>query len=223
MKKILLFIAMIPVLVFAQIGQIQTHEKPGEFIRNSVYHDKPSDIYYLHAQSDNQFESKTLKLKIGDNSTDAAKSLANFLAAFGNTGTQFEIDDCTFIVATSGNFVRVLNRGRLEYTAGNYYIQKKDVHEAIIFLINSRGADVGTGYVYADDLKNGKMHVWLKDYAISVFLNCKSNLKQYMSRKYKAGELMDASDVCALADAIDRGEVLSSPFITGICSDIRKE
>lgn len=223
MKKILLFIVLLPLMTSAQIGQIQTHEKPGEFIWNCVYHDKPSDTYYLHAQSDNKFEDKTLKLKIGDNSTDAAKSLANFLAAFGNAGTQFEIDDCTFIVATSGNFIRVLNRGRLEYTAGNYYIQKKDVHEAIIFLINSRGADVGAGYVYADDLRKGKMHVWLKDYAINVFLNCKSNLKPYMSRKYKDGEVMDASDVCSLADAIERGEVLRSPFITGICSDILKQ
>lgn len=222
MKKFLLILAMLPVVVMAQIAPIKTQEKPGEFIWNCVYHDKPSDTYYLHAQSDNQFETKTLKLQIGTNATEAAQSLANFLAAFKDAGKQFTIGSCTFIVATSGNFVRVLNRGKLEYTAGNYYIQKQNVIDAIWFIVNHRGGDIGVVSLYVTNANAGKMAVKFQSYGIDGVLNFKKSLKPYLSRKYKSGELVSDEDVCRMSDAIEAGELLSSHIITSMCAEIRK-
>lgn len=222
MKRLLFIIAFMPSVLFAQIGEIKTHEKPGEFIYHCVYHDKPSDKYWLHAQSDNRYETKVMRVFLGNNSTEAVKSLANFLDAFNNLGTQFELGDCTFIVATSGSFIRVLNRGQLEYTAGNYYIQRANVDEAIVYLINSRGAAVGQAAVYVENITKGKLRVFLTDYNTSAYISFNTNLKPYLARKYNQNDRLDDADVCALADAIESNQIPRSRFITEICLQIQK-
>lgn len=215
MKKILLILAMLPIVAMAQIAPIKTQEKPGEFICHCVYHDKPSDTYYLHAQSDNQFEDKVMRIKIGDNATEAAQSLANF----NDAGKQFKLGTCTFIVATTGTFMRVLNRGQLEYTAGNYYIQKQHVKEAIIFLVANRDADAGKVMFYADNLSNGKLKFYLMNYKCDGWLNFNGNLKPYLSKKYKEGEALSKKDVCALSTAMKNGQILHSNILEGQCSE----
>lgn len=221
MKKILLFAALLPAILFAQIGQIQTHDKPGEFIWHCVYHDKPSDKYYLHAQSDNQYEDKVLRIFLGDNSTDAAKSLSNFLAAFANAGTQFEIGGYTFVVATTGTFVRALNRGGLQYSAGNYYIQKQHIEDAIIFLANSRQADAGRCMFFADNLSAGKLKFNMLDYGVKDgWLNFNTNLKPFLSGKYKRGDALSDDDVCSIRTAILNGQLPKGNIIitqTNLC------
>lgn len=203
MKQVILLLSTLPSILFAQIGQIQTHEKPGEFIYSCVYHDKPSDSYYLHSQSDNQFEDDVLRVFLGKNSTDAVQSLANFLAAFANEGTQFELSGYTFIVATSGTFVRVLNRGRLQYTAGNYYIYKKNIEDAIVFLTNSRGADAGRCIFYADKLSEGKLKFDMLDYGvINAWLNFKTDLRPFTSKRYIHGDVISDDDICNMRKAM---------------------
>ena len=221
MKKILLLLVFLPLFATAQIGQIQTQEKPGEFIWHCVYHDKPSDTYYLHAQSDNQFESKVMRIRIGGNATEAAQSLANLLSAFKNAGQQFKLESCTFIVATSGTFMRVLNHGQLEYTAGNYYIQKQNVIDAIWFIVNHRGGDIGVVSLYVTNAHSGKMAVKMQSYGVDGELNFKKNLKPYLSKKYASGELVSDEDVCRMSDAIEAGELLSSHIITEMCKQSR--
>ena len=219
MKKLLLLCCLLPLAVMAQIAPIKTQEKPGEFIWRCVYHDKPSDTYYLHAQSDNQFEDKVMRVKLGDNSTEAVQSLANFLAAFNDAGKQFTVGTCTFIVATSGNFVRVLNRGQLEYTAGNYYIQKQNIKEAIVFMVSNRGADAGRTVFYADNLSAGKLRFYLMDYNCDGWLNFNSNLKPFLSNKYKKGEALKKEDVCALRSAMMNGQILHSNILECQCKE----
>lgn len=222
MKNFLLLCCLLPLAVMAQIGQIQTQEKPGEFIWNCVYHDKPSDTYYLHAQSDNQFEDKVVRVRLGGNATEAAQSLANFLAAFNDAGKQFTLETYTFIVATSGNFMRVLNRGGLAYSAGDYYIQKQHVIDAIWFIVNHRGGDIGTVSLYVTNANAGKMAVKLQSYGIDGVLNFKTSLKPYLSRKYTSSELVSDEDVCRINDAIMEGKLLPSHIISNMCADVRK-
>lgn len=220
MKKLFLFLAMLPSVLFAQIGEIKTHEKPGEFIYSCVYHDKPSDRYYLHAQSDNQFEDKVVRYLLGTNSTEAVKSLSNFLTALNNPGTQFELGQYTFIVATSGSFVRVLNRGALEYSAGNYYIQKINIENAIIYLVNSRSAEAGRVVFYADNLSAGKLKFYMLDYGVKDgWLNFNCNLRPYLNKKYKKGEALSAEDVCTLREAMHNKQIMHSNILECQCKD----
>ena len=221
MKKILLILAILPIFAKAQIGPIKTQDKPGEFIWNCVYHDKPSDTYYLHAQSDNQFEDKVMRIKIGDNATEAAQSLANLLVAFNDAGKQFSLGTCTFIVANTGTFLRVLNRGQLEYTAGNYYIEKQHVIDAIWFIVNHRNGDIGVVSLYVTNVYAGKMAVKFQSYGIDGVLNFKKNIKPYLSRNYASGEIVSDEDVCRLSDAIEAGKLLRSHIITSMCAQTR--
>lgn len=53
MKKILLILAMLPILAMAQIGPIQTQEKPYEFLSdNNLYRTVATDEYTLQILSD---------------------------------------------------------------------------------------------------------------------------------------------------------------------------
>ena len=219
MKKILLILALLPSVLLAQIAPIQTHEKPGEFIHRCVYHDKPSDSYYLHAQSDNQFEDKVARVFLGSDATAAVESLANLLKAFNDAGTQFEVGRYTFIVSTDGTFARLLNRGALEYTAGNYYVTKQNIQSAIVFIVSSRGAKAGRAIIYADKLSAGKLRFYMTDYCVDGWLNFNANLKPFLSGKYKKGDALSDDDVCALRAAMVSGQILHSKIIEDQCAE----
>lgn len=224
MKYLIIIILFITSLTsFAQITPIQAHEKPGEFIWNCVYRDKPTNTYYLHAQSDNQFEDRTVKVLLGNTATEAVVSLVNFLDAFKNIGKQFELKSYTFIVATTGDFIRVLNRGTLKFTAGNYYIQKQNIINAIWFIVNHHNCDIGTVELHLINANQGKIAVKLQSYGVDGELNFKKNIKPYLSHKYQSGDLVSDEDICRLSEAIHNGQLLSSRIITEMCKQVRNQ
>ena len=221
MKHLLSIVLLVTSLAtFAQITPIHAHEKTGEFIWHCVYRDKPSNTYYLHAQSNNQFEDRVVRIRLGNTATEAVLSLVNFLDAFKNSGQQFEIKNYTFIVATTGDFIRVLNRGGLEYTAGDYYIQKQNIVNAIWFIVNHRSADIGSVALYVVNANKGEIAVKLQSYGVDGELNFKKSIKSYLSHKYTSGELITNEDICRLSDAIHEGELLSCRIITEMCKQI---
>lgn len=139
MKKILLFIAMLPLLACAQIGQIQTEETPYELIGTIVLREKATNLYYLYVHSDNQYENKVVEYKIGENSTEAAKSISNLYATFQNVGKQFDLGGKTYFVWTDW-CLRIMKDDDLYYTAGDYNITKWDMKRSVKKLVAEYGA-----------------------------------------------------------------------------------
>ena len=200
--------------MFAQIGQIQTHEKPYEFISHVVYHDLKTDTYYLHAQSNNQYEDEVVRVKLGDDLTTVAESLGNLLATCSNIDQQFELGGYTFVVWSLG--LQVLNRGALRYTAGEYYIFKDNIAGAIFAMVD-RGAELGSVKLKADDIKKGKLIAYLQKYDISVPLGFRTDLRPLFAQTYRPNDVLTESDVCVLADAIRERRVPDSNIVTRMC------
>ncbi|MBR0544370.1 MAG: hypothetical protein IIW98_08015, partial [Bacteroidaceae bacterium] len=114
MKKTLLFIAVLPSILFAQIGQIQTHEKPYEFVVGSkIYRKVATDAYYLRIDSDNEFEDKTATLDLGIGPAEAMTSLSNLYALYDQGESDFNLQGYHFGVR--GGYIFAYKSGPLEY------------------------------------------------------------------------------------------------------------
>lgn len=218
MKKILFLLALLPCLLHAQIGQIQTKEKPYEFITNIVFHDKTTDTYYLHCQSDNQFEDDVIRVKIGESLDESVASFVNLLAVFQSVGEQFDLGRYTFNIKAS--YIQAVKKGDLYYTAGEYRINDYQIKNAIKKMI-LLGADPGRITIEVPELGlvGGKLVAHLVDYNFDVKIELGTNLKQYLARRYETGELLDPQDICALNAAMDRGEITVNRYIMSACKN----
>lgn len=214
MKRLLLFLCCLPFIASAQIAPIQTHEKPYEFISHCVYHDLNTGTYFLHAQSNNQYEDEVVRVRLGDDLTEVAESLGNLLAACSNIDQQFELGGYTFVVWSLG--LQVLNRGALRYTAGEYYIAKDNIAGAIFTMVD-RGAELGEVKLKADDLKKGKLLAYLKKYDITVPLGFRTDLRQVLTGRYRPDDVLSDDDICILADAIRAKTLPYSNILTRMC------
>ena len=217
MKKILLFICLLPIISAAQIAPIQTHEKPYEFICNVVFHYFPDDTYYLHAQSDNQFEDDVVRIKLGNSLNEVAVSLSNLLPTFNNAGQLFDIGGYSFIVVDK-YMLKIKNVGTLEYTAGNYYVRRSNIIRAIVEMVN-RGADVGTVKLVMVSGIAGKMKAYLNNYGVNVNVECGTSVKPFLSHRYEEGEEIDALDVCALHNAVMSGDLPHNDILARMLCD----
>ena len=214
MKRLLLFLCCLPCIAWAQIAPIQTHEKPYEFISHCVYHDLNTGTYFLHAQSNNQYEDEVVRVRLGDDLTEVAESLANLLAACANTGQQFELGAYTFTVMSDR--LQVLNSGTLRYAAGEFYIFRDNIAGAIFSMVD-RGAELGDVKLKADDMKKGKLLAYLKKYDITVPLGFRTDLRKLVTGNYRPDEVLSADDICILADAIRAKTLPYSNIVTRMC------
>lgn len=218
MKKTLFLLSFLPCLLHAQIGPVQTKEKPYEFITNIVFHDKTTDTYYLHCQSDNQYENEVIRVKIGDNLDESVASFVNLLAVFQSVGEQFDLGRYTFNIKAT--YIQAVKKGDLYYTAGEYRINDYQIKNAIKKMI-LLGADPGRITIEVPDygLVSGNLIAHLVDYDYNIKIALGTNLKQYLARRYETGELLDSQDVCALKAAMDRGELTVNRYIVSACKD----
>jgi hypothetical protein len=150
MKKTLLFVALLPSILFAQIGQIQTHEKPYEFFYNGeVYRKVADDTYYLQIRSDNQFEDKAAVLTLGTGATEAMTSLGNLFALFEKDDRDFELQGYRFGLRRNGIFA--YKTGPLEYSAGDFMLRKYVLPRVMADLMEKKNMPIGdVRVVYSD-------------------------------------------------------------------------
>jgi hypothetical protein len=150
MKKTLLFLALLPSILFAQIGQIQTHEKPYEFFYNGeVYRKVADDTYYLQIRSDNQFEDKAAVLTLGTGATEAMTSLGNLFALFEKDDSDFELQGYRFGLRRNGIFA--YKTGPLEYSAGDFMLRKYVLPRVMADLMEKKNMPIGdVRVVYSD-------------------------------------------------------------------------
>lgn len=209
MKKIFLFCCMLPMLTLAQIAPVKTYDKPYEFIGNVVYHDKKTDTYYLHIQSDNQFEDAVFRYKIGKNGKEAATSLANLYAIFDNQDQLFDIGSYQFI-SKYGWSIRMIKSGDFYYKAGDYSITKYAVESAVKQLIADHNASCDEVNLIADDIQYGKLNVEYPCYHMNFSLDLKKNLLPFLGSRYAIGDTLSTEDAVALRKAAIEGSISSS-------------
>ena len=206
MKKILLFLCMLPMLTLAQIAPVKTYDKPYEFIAHIIYLDKKTNIYYLHIQSDNDFEDKVFRYKIGKNSKEAATSIANLYAVLENEDQMFNLGSYQFI-SKWGMSIQMIKSGDFYYTAGDYSISKYEMRNAIKQLITNYNASCDEVYLIADDLQYGKLDVDYKCYDMFFSLDLKKNLLLFLNSRYAIGDTLSTEDVISLRNAAIDGRI----------------
>ena len=207
MKKILLFaFALLSVASYAQIGPIQTEEKPIEFISNSyLYRIKAADEYILQIISSNEFEDTAVKLSLGHGADESMASLHSVFDIFGESDKQFRLQGYTFQV--QNNAIYGIHVGKLEYTAGDYVLYKKSVAEAMYNLMKKKDMPIDTVSIiyYAPSA----VFVRYPAYGFERVVNL-TNVTIPYSHEYANGDAIDAVDLELLKSVATNPDVYRS-------------
>ena len=202
-------------MVFAQIAPVRTYDKPYEFIGQNIYLDKKTSTYYLHVQSDNEFEDRVVRYKIGNTGKEAAKSIANLYATLENSDQLFDVGPYQFMVR-DGWYIQLVKRGDFYYTAGNYNITKYNMNTAVRTLITNYDAAYGEMTLIADNLQYGKLNMECKYYGMSFMINVHQDLLPLLSKNYTTGEQLSPEDAMVLRQAAIEGRI-DCPLLKTLC------
>ena len=191
MKKILLFLAILPSILFAQIGQIQTHEKPYEFFYNGeVYRKVATDAYYLQIRSDNEFEDKAAVLDLGTGASEAMTSLGNLFAIFDQADTDFDLQGYRFGVR--GGYIFAYKTGPLEYSAGDFRLRKYVLARVMADVMDKKDLPLGdVRVVYSDKYA---AYIYYDTYGFYLAASF-SNMNLPYTREYKQGDVVANDDL----------------------------
>ena len=196
MKKILLFLAFLPLIALAQIGPIQTEERPLEFISGSyLYRTKATDEYTLQIVSSNQFETTAVHLSLGYGTTESMSSLRSLYEVMTTSEQQFKLQGYTFQVQR--NTIAALHVGPLEYAAGNYILYKRNL-TAIMYdlLTNKEMAIDSVQIVYYDQ---NAVFVRYLEYGFEKPVNL-NNVAIPYSKTYSQGDVISGADLQLLKE-----------------------
>lgn len=188
MKKLLLLCCLLPLAVMAQVGPIQTQEKPYEFIyENYLYRMVATDEYVLQIVSDNQFENKVVKLTLGHGAQEAITSLSSLFAAVNGADSDFSLQGYNFAVRSKRLYA--YNNGILKYTAGNYTIRKPHLANAMYELIRQK--DLPIGEVHILRAAYSSVYVQYVTYAFETIVDY-SNVTLSFSKNYMDREIISS-------------------------------
>lgn len=191
MKKTLLFIALLPSILFAQIGQIQTHEKPYEFFYNGeVYRKVSTDTYYLQIRSDNEFEDKAAVLDLGTGAAEAMTSLGNLFAIFDQADTDFDLQGYRFGVR--GGYVFAYKTGPLEYSAGDFRMRKYVLARVMADLMDKKELPLGDVRVVYSDKYAAYIYYDTYGFYLAASFN---NMTFPYTHEYKQGDVVADDDL----------------------------
>ena len=191
MKKTLLFLAILPSILFAHIGQIQTHEKPYEFFYNGeVYRKVATDTYYLQIRSDNEFEDKAAVLDLGIGASEAMASLGNLFAIFDQTDTDFDLQGYRFGVR--GGYIFAYKTGPLEYSAGDFMLRKYVLARVMADMMDKKELPIGNvRVVYSDEYA---AYIYYDTYGFYLAVSFSNMTLQY-TREYNEGDVVADDDL----------------------------
>lgn len=199
MKKILLLASLLPTLLYAQIGPIKTKENPLESISSPyLFRTKATDEYTLQLISDNEFEDTAVHISLGHGASEAISSLASLFAVYDNKDQQFTLQHYTFQVGN--NKIVALHRGILEFTAGNYTLNKYYLAQVMYNLMTAKNMPAGD--IVITYYTPTEVFVNYRTYSFEKIVNL-TNVNVPYSRPYAKGDVIVAEDVALLKKIVE--------------------
>ena len=197
MKKILLFLAILPSILFAQIGQIQTTGKQYENVGRHMIRYIATNQYELLMRSNNPYEDKTVLLSLGTGPTEAATSLSHLYAIFNDYGQSFNLQGYSFSIEDRKKIC-----AQVAYAAGELCISKSELTDEILTLIMDKGADYGELAVSQGYAPTGDYLLSFDTYGFTEFVRINKDISAQMSRTYNDFDELSKEDVQVLRKAI---------------------
>lgn len=196
MKKILIFAALIPIYLSAQIDTIQTVGSQTESVGQFMIRDKSTNTYTLVIKSTNPYDNDIVRLKLGAGANEAAKSLASLHDTFYSGSGSFTLQGVTFDIVDKKLCARVA------YAAGDLCIAQSQLHDEILTLIMDQGADYGELAVVQGYTTAGDYLLSFDTYGITDFVRVGFDISSRMSHQYNDFDTLTTDDVRVLRDAI---------------------
>ena len=219
MKKILFLLALLPCLLHAQIGQIQTIGSKFEKIGRHMIRYVATNQYELLFVSDNPYEDKFVRLTLGTGPTEAAYSLANLYSTFRGDGNSFDLQGNTFSIEGKKICANVA------YATGELCISKSELSDEMLTLIIDHGAEYGHMAISQGYASTGDYLISFDTYGFTEFVRIGKDISSRMSRTYNDFEELTIEDVRVLYDAIreNYNSVTHASLGVMICSEILGE
>ena len=219
MKKTLLFLAMLPSILFAQIGPIQTQEKPYELISGTdLYRMVADNTYYLRIKSDNQFESKEVLLNLGVGDSVAMSSLGNLFALFDQGERDFDLQGYRFGARKS--YIFAYHTGELEYAAGDYVLRQVNLSRIMLGLMKKK--DMPIGDVHVSYYGNTSIFIHYDTYGFREIVNF-YNMSIPWSHEYTRGDVVSDDDIRLILKAIQNPNAYRSNTVKSGAYVLEKE
>lgn len=197
MKKTLLFLAMLPSVLFAQIGPIQITGKQYEHVGRHMIRYVATNQYEFIIKSNNQYEDKTVRLSLGTGPTEAATSLSHLYAIFNDYGQSFNLQGYTFSIEDGKKIC-----AQVAYTAGELCISKSELIDEMLTLIMDYGAEYGELAVSQGYAPTGDYLLSFDTYGFTEFVRINKDISARMSRTYNDFDELTKDDVRVLREAI---------------------
>jgi hypothetical protein len=207
MKKTLLFLALLPSILFAQIGHIQTHEKTYEFVSgNNLYRMVADDSYLLRIKSDNQFENKDITLNLGIGDSIAMASLGNIFALYDQGDRDFDLQGYRFGVRKA--YIFAYHTGSLEYAVGEYILRQNTLARIMLDLMKKNNLPLGD--VHVSFYGNTAVFIHYDTYWFRDIVNF-YNMSLPWSHAYNRGDVVSDDDLRMLLKAVENPNAYRSP------------
>ena len=144
MKKIFsaLILCFVSIYCFSQIGAIQPQKQRFEFIGSHICFDTETGEYDMMIKSDNQYENKNVHLNLGKSVEDVMTSLKNLKDAIMVEKSEFKLEGYDFYVVSKGR-AAILGVGKLEHTAGHYYLTDGGIYNDMMAMIDKYNLPYG--------------------------------------------------------------------------------
>lgn len=220
MKKILFLLALLPCLLHAQIGQIQTTGKQYENVGRHMIRYVATNQYELLFVSDNPYEDKFVRLTLGTGPTEAATSLSHLYAIFNDYGQSFNLQGYSFSIEDRKKIC-----AQVAYAAGELCISKSELSDEMLTLIIDHGAECGEMAISQGYAPTGDYLISFDAYGFTEFVRIGKDISSRMSRTYNDFEELTIEDVRVLYDAIRENytSVTHASLGVMICSEILGE
>ena len=185
MKKILLFIALLPFIAFAQIGTITPTGNQYEPIGKNMIRYKATNEYELVINDD-------VRIPLGEGPTAACNSLANLHSVIYNEGQTFTLNGYDFVI---GDKTICLQHGE-------WCITSDQLSKEMVTLIMEWGADFGELSIDIGYGPIGQYYLGFDTYGFVQPVTVGIDISSRMSHVYQLGEHLSLEDVRVLREAV---------------------
>jgi hypothetical protein len=185
MRKILLFIAILPMMAYAQIGNITPTGNQYERVSENIIHYKATNGYALVIDDD-------MRLPLGEGPTAACNSLANMYTVIYNAGQTFTLYGHDFVI---GDKTICLQHGE-------WCINSEQLSKDMVTLIIEWGADFGELSIDIGYEPIGQYYLGFDTYGFVQPVTVGIDISSRMSHAYQLGEHLSLEDVRILREAV---------------------
>ena len=218
MKKFLsvVLFCTLCVTVVAQIPTITPTAQKIQFVSidggTGLSVDHETNTFCMIVGSDNQFEQKFAQITLGKTAYEAMTSLVNLRNVITQENTEFQLEGYSFFV-TKGK-IYILNHGKLDYTAGEYFIKDTHLLGMMKYFLTYQGASFGDDFVVTANFFgkfSGMVDLRLPKYNVDRIVLVMStdgfNCKFTSIFKAKEGYVLTKQDIQKIARGIENGQI----------------